>query len=170
MAKENRHLRDETNEILVPIKGNVEVDPGDFMFNNGTAGSIGVGNSVDGYAYPFDSAVNTASPATGIINAIYTNFIGVALTGSESGVSNNITVATAGVFRYPLYSAAGVTIGALVSSVSTNSSAKGASPQHVAITGAAIATTAYLGYVVKTESGASFVDIDIRTSYTGLAS
>jgi len=88
--------------------------------------------------------------------------------GSPDGVTHNISVATAGVFRYPLYSIGAVTVGYQVSSVSTRVSTLGVSSQAVCIIGATLATTAFLGTVVKTESGASHVDFELKTMYTGV--
>ena len=170
MTEHNRYLRGDMNEILAPVHGNTIVEAGDFMFRNDVGGSIGAGVSADEYAYPFNLAKNSASPLTGIAYAIYTNFLGVATESSPSGVTEDIVIATGGIFRYPNYSLSAVTIGALVSSVSTPASNLGVSAQAVAIAGVARATTAYLGYIVKTESGASFVDLEIRTIYNGLAS
>lgn len=172
MAGHNRHLRGETNEVLGNVHGNVVVEAGDLMFKDTIDGVRGAGVADDSYVYPFNLAVNSASAGTQIINAIYTQFCGVAMEGSPSGTTEAITVATSGVFRYPNYTVAGVTIGSLVSAVSPFSSASGVSEQTVAITGADASCTAYLGYCVKTESGASFIDLQIRTAYGpgGLAS
>lgn len=83
---------------------------------------------------------------------------------SPSGVTENISVAKAGVFRYPLYRNGAVTVGALISAVSTLTAGTGVSKQAVFMSSTAPGSTAYLGYVVKTESGASFVDFQIRTA------
>lgn len=169
-AAYNRHLRGKTNDIQVPVKGNIEVLPGDFMFKFANGGAIGAAVDADNYAYPFNLAVNSASAGTQIAYAIYQNFLGVAMTGSELGVTGKVVVATSGIFRYPIYSLTGVTIGSLVSSVSPQASDVGVSRQAVAIYGSGKATTAYLGHIAKTESGASFVDFEISTIYTKLAS
>ena len=170
MAGHNRHLRGEQGTIIADVHGNTTVEPGDLMFIDATSGVRGASATADNYVYPFNLAVNSASPGTGIEYGIYNNFAGVAMEGSAAGVTEKITIATEGVFRLPLYAVTGTTIGALVSSVSTQSSASGVSKDAVIVYGHTRATTAYLGYVVKTESGASFVDFEIRTKFTGLAS
>lgn len=165
MSAHNRHLRGDTNDVLVDVHGNVEVEAGDFMFRDGTGGGRGLGISADNYAYPFSSVGNTASDETEILNVLYANFLGVAMESSPSGTTEKITIAEDGVFRYPLYRISAVTIGALVTSVSTATSTSDTSAQAVCIIGETLATTAYLGYVVKTESGASFVDFRVRTAF-----
>jgi len=171
MAAQNRHLRGEREEVLSPVHGNVVVEAGDLMFLDNSDGVRGASTSADNYAYPFSSAVNAASKETGIINALYTQFLGVAMESSPSGTTENISVATNGVFRYPLYRNAGTTIGATVSSVSMFTSGTGVSDQTVFLGTSAPGSTALLGYIVKTESGASFVDFQIRTAFgsSGLA-
>lgn len=168
MSGTNRHLRGATNDILAPVHSYHTVYAGDFMVLNAVGGITGTGNSADNYAVPFTEAKMAAASAENSHYNLYTYFMGVAMEDSPSGVTENITIAQSGVFRYPVHSSfigGAVTIGALISSVS-NTQAAGASPQHVAHgTPAAgtISSTAYLGYIVKTESGASFVDFELRT-------
>jgi hypothetical protein len=176
MAAQNRHLRGAREEVLADIHGNTVVEAGDFMFRNAVAGSVGSGTVGDGiaadnYAFPFNKAINAASVLTGIQYCIYSNFLGVAMESSKSGVTEKISIAKAGVFRYPLYGKSAVTVGALVSAVSAYDSAQGVSAQCVHQAATAPGSTAYLGYIVKTESGASFVDFQIRTAFgsAGLA-
>ena len=172
MAEHNRHLRGDREEVLVDVKGSTVVEAGDLMFADRTAGVRGVGEDADYYAYPISYAANTGTPGTGIQYGIYTNFLGVAMESSPSGVTEKISVARAGAYRYPLYRNGAVTVGALVSAVSTFTSGTGVSDQVVFMSNSAPGSTAYLGYIVKTESGASFVDFEIRTAFGpgGLAS
>jgi len=176
MAGQNRHLRGDMNEILVDVRGNVVVESGDFMVHNDTAGMISNNGTVadgipaDAYAYPFNDVENGSS-SQGTLNALcYVNFIGVAMDGSPSGVTEKITVATAGVFRYPMVGGSGgVTVGSLVSATSPATGTP-ASVQMVARINTTPGTTAYLGRIVKTESGATYVDFEIGTIYNGLKS
>jgi len=176
MAAHNRHLRGNREEVLVDVHGSTVVEAGDLMFRNAVDGSVGSGTVGDGiaadnYAYPFNKAINAASALTGIQYCIYTNFLGVAMESSKSGVTEKISVAKAGVFRYPLSRIGAVTVGSLISAVSSPSSATGVSNQAVFMSATYPGSTAYLGYIVKTESGASFVDFQIRTAFSsgGLA-
>ena len=165
MTAYNRHIRGETEDMLVKVHGNTVVEAGDFMFKDVTGGARGASQTADSYGYPFDLAVNSASPGTGIIAEVYTYFLGIAMESSPDGVTESISVATNGVFSYPMYSSSATTIGALVSAVSPATSSAGVSEQTVANVGAGKATTAYLGYTVLTQSATSYVDFQIRTAF-----
>jgi hypothetical protein len=90
--------------------------------------------------------------------------------GSVSGVTEKITVATNGVFRYPMVGGTGgVTIGALVSATSPTTGSP-PSVQTVCRINTSPGTTAYLGRIVKTQSGATYVDFQIGTVYNSLMS
>lgn len=164
MPNVNRHLRGNTSDILQPVRGVIVVEQGDLMYRN---------ENVSNYAFPLDECKDSTA-GTAYENTIYTNFIGVAMEASPAGVTENITIATEGVFRYPIVAeVSAVTVGSLVSAVSPASSGGGGSPQHVAnnATQSAWGTTAYFGHCVKTESGASFIDFEIKTlTGKGLAS
>jgi len=175
MGGKNRHLKGKMNTIIAPVRGNHVVSAGDFMVLSAVSGMLGVGDLADNYAAPFSELKTPAASGTLATQGFaYTYFLGVAMEDSPSGVTENITIAKSGVFRYPLHSSflgAGVTVGSLVSAVSNNLAA-GVSPQTIAIGAASIITsTAYLGYIIKSESGASFVDFQLRTAYgpSGLA-
>lgn len=178
MTAFNRLLRGNQNTILAAIRGNVVVEAGDFMVHNNTAGMISAGGTAadglaaDAYVYPFNMVENGSSSHTTIMNLVYTNFLGVALESSPSGVTEQITVAVDGVVQYPMVAGiGGVTVGALVSATS---SATGTPPSAQLVSRVNDATylgsTAYLGRIVKTESGASFVQFEIGTIYSGLMS
>jgi len=172
MTAQNRHLRGDMEEVLASVHGSTVVEAGDLMFQDKTSGVRGASEDADNYAYPFSYAANSATPGTGIQYGLYQNFLGVAMESSQSGVTEKISIAKAGVFRYPLYRNGAVTVGALISAVSTLTAGTGVSNQAVFMSATAPGSTAYLGYVVKTESGASFVDFQIRTASgpNGLAS
>lgn len=172
MAAHNRHIRGETNQVLVDIHGNIVVEAGDLMFRNNIAGLVGTGVAggaiaADNYAYPFNLARNSASETCTILAGVHTNFLGVAMESSKSGVTEKISIATAGVFQYPMYLTSGVTVGGKVSAVSTFADAanQGVSKQTVYNIATTPGSTAYLGYIVKTESGASYVSFQIRTAF-----
>ena len=170
MAGRNRYLKGKTNTILAPVHGYHLVEEGDFMVLSAVDYLTTLGVAADNYAAPFSALKADTSQATVVLNRLtYTYFLGVAMEGSPLGVTENITIATTGVFRYPLYDTnapSGVTVGSLVAAVSANCVYKGVSPQTVVHgTDAVRGSTSYLGYIVKTESGASFVDFEIRTAY-----
>jgi len=95
-------------------------------------------------------------------------FLGVAMESSPaSGVTDNITVATSGFFRYPLHPdwvTSAVTVGSLVSAVSYELTG-GVSNQHVIMIAATPGSTCYLGRCIKTESAATFVDFELMTAF-----
>jgi len=166
MAGNNRYLKGKQSTQLTPVKGNIVIDAGDLLFLNATGGSLGIGKAADSYAYHVSSLI----PATGLTSAaiiLYNNFLGVALESSPSGVTENITVAKSGVFRFPLhpsYIGSSVTIGTSISFVS-NELAAGVSNPYVMHINTNPGCTAYIGYCVKTESAATYVDINIQTAY-----
>lgn len=162
MAAHNRHLRGETNDVLGYVKGNIVVEAGDFMSRNAVEGHMGIERAADHYAYPFSEIKNITGPDMHVVK--YTYFLGVAMEGSPSGVTGDITIATTGVFKYPMHTDNGVTIGALVSAVSSHAGTGGCSPQTVWNLASHPGSTAYLGFITKTESGASFVEFNLCTN------
>lgn len=167
MTAHNRYLRGGYNTSLVDIHSYTVVEAGDFLFRAATDGDLGAGISADYYGYPFDRA-RAVSAGTAILETIYTDFLGVAMESSPSGTTEKITVATSGIFRYPMYKVFGVSIGQLIAAVTPAAGpAAGVSNQAVFNSASAPGSSAYLGYCVKTQSGASFVDFQIRTAFDG---
>lgn len=175
MTAHNRYLRGPQDAILAQVRGNTVVEAGDFMVRNGTAGVIseagaaGDGLAVDAYVYPFNDVENGSSSQATILAYLAQNFIGVAMESSQSGDTEQITVNTNGVYQYEMVGGpGGVTVGDLVSATSP---ATGTPPsvQMVARSNSSPGTTAYLGRIVKTESGASFVQFQIGTLYNSFA-
>ena len=172
MANINRHLRGAQDVMIADVNGNVVVEVGDFMVRNGQLGMVGLNANIttllaaDNTAYPF-SYVKSATAATELENTIAENFLGIAMEASVAGTTEKISIATAGVYRYPLDSLeSAVTIGSFVSAVSATGSSgvsKQAVMNHATATG--VGSTAYLGRCVKTESGASYVDFDLFTTF-----
>lgn len=155
MAGHNRHLKGDMNTILAPVRGKTVIEPSDFIYMH-------TGDS--NYVYPFASSTAMSTTGACLVD-IATNFLGVAMTGSISGNTESITVATAGVFRYPLGHASAVTIGSIVSAVSPHASSSGVSNQAVESNDDKTnGTTCYLGRIVKTNTSAtSFVDFTLMT-------
>ena len=157
MSGQNRHLKGDTNEMIMPVRGKTVIDAGDFVWQQ---------PNDSWYLLPVSSWKDSSTTgACGTDVAQY--FAGVALESSPSGVTENITVATAGVFRYPLAHKSAVTVGFIVSAV-TNKAAGGSSNQYVEnseilTTG----TTIRYGIIVKTQSATSFVDFMLMTKFSG---
>jgi len=171
MAGHNRLLRGNTQQIRGTVPGNTAVEVGDFLCSNITSGYFGNSknsfttavDTKDDYLYPLSSATSNTPLITSMLKIIATQFVGVAMSSSPSGTTNEVVVAIDGIFRYPIHrGVSAVTVGAKVSAVSL-SAGSGSSNQTVVNheTAANKGTTAYLGYIVKTESGASFVDFDL---------
>jgi len=165
MAKHNRHIRGKTEEIDVPINGRRAVDAGDLMFLDTQDGAGGLGESVTYTGIPFDlgQKANDASAALVVLNLAYTNFLGIAMETSPVGVTEFISIATAGVFRMPLTDLTGVTIGSKVC-IASPATAVNLSADTVAGESSVGASSAYLGWVTK--SGASsqtYVEFELQT-------
>jgi len=188
MSGNNRYLKGDINSIKLPVHGATVVEPGDLLILGATTETQqhrkaeGV---ADYYAYPFSGV--TRETGEGVIRLCKNWFIGVAMSGSASGTTNEVTVATSGMFRYPLRNitakegalTCGTTVGYIVSAATpTASTTSGCSAQAVMIQGhggasAAVdgGSTAFLGYCVITKpagtktGGASYVDFTIRTKY-----
>ena len=177
MAGRNRHLKGDINPIIAPVHSYHTVEAGDFMVLSSVDYITDRGIAADNYAAPFSELQpDTTQEVLVLSRLIYSQFLGVAMEGSPAGVTENITIATTGVFRYPIIHTSvpsAVTVGSLVAAVSPSTAYKGVSAQTVAHgTDAVRMSTSYLGYIVKSESGASFVDFEIRTAFGpgGLAS
>lgn len=173
MAGQNRYLYGETNPIKAPVHGNVTIEPGDFVVIAGATQAAGkFACAADYYAYPISSVTGPsdcsgtgASKATSVIK---TWFAGIAMNGSPNGVTNYISIAQSGIFRYPVsdYATTGTTIGVKVTAVTPASEISGGSVQHVRLEGHG-GTTAYFGYcTVNKASGASYVDFSLRGKYS----
>jgi hypothetical protein len=98
----DRHLRGDTNEIMGSVNGSVVINQGDLVILDAVAGSAQ--QSTATYkAYP-------ASWVKGCTHAYFsTTFVGVAMNSSKSGVTEDIAIATTGIFRFPVSPAAGQT-------------------------------------------------------------
>lgn len=169
MAKHNRHLREETNEIIAPIHGNIVVDAGDLMFLDSKSGVSLTGYTADNYALPFSSAVimNDTTSVAVVFRELENYFLGIAMESSPDGVTENISVATTGVFKMPMPGDSGVTIASLVSAVSPASTTLSAS----VVAGEAssgYSAECLLGYVKRSASSpVTHVEFEIRTKYNG---
>ena len=165
MANENRHLRGATNEIQIPVHGNVVMEKGEDVYIAHHATGI-VGASTDRYGYP-------ASYLAGVTGAYSeANFVGIAMKGSISGVTEDIPVATSGIFRKQIklgtsatsqavkvgMTVAGATIGASGVSLSGTTVTVGTSSDH---------TCGKIGKCVKAENAARFVDFMLMSRFAG---
>ena len=162
----NRHLRGETNEVDVKVDSNVIVSVGDLMIIEAVSGSAQQGDA--GYmGAPASWASDGGHAAFGL------SFVGVAMTGSKSGVTENIPVATTGIFRFPVTASAGqtVTAGYIVSGATYGASGVSVLSQKVVAGPAAGFTSAAprIGMIVRGQNTSSTVDFLLMTRFSGVS-
>ena len=85
------------------IHGNVEVSKGDLIFYDRVDGLRDRGVSIkDHYGYPFNKVSGTTLTLASNITLAAENFVGVAASYSDSGVTESIAVHMKGLFKYSL--------------------------------------------------------------------
>lgn len=98
----DRHLRGDTNEVMGAVEGNVVIKQGDLVILATTIGAAQQGSATY-KAYP-------ASWCKGVTPTYWaSSFAGVAMNSSKSGVTEDIAIATTGIFRFPVSTTAGQT-------------------------------------------------------------
>lgn len=161
----NRHLYGDMLPVRADVPDSVVVAAGDIMYlvedihqncNVGLRGTSGL----TAYAYPWASG-QTTSCCMGVTSP----FVGIAIDDSPHGATDTISIATAGVFEFPLSTGAGVTLGRVIQahkptgfSASANTTA---SYEVILESGGGVS----VGYCMKTEAGASTARVLIRTKY-----
>jgi len=160
----NRHLRGETNEIMLKKKGTIPVNTGDLMFVDAVNGASAGGGTASFLAFP-------AAYCSFNTHAYFeVNFAGVAMSGSLSGVTEEIPVATTGIFRYPVSTTTGMTCspGYIVSGASYGAGGASIFSQKVVV-GSAAGTMdeGRIGYCVRAEGAATTVDFNLVTRFSG---
>ena len=162
----NRHLYGAMLPVQANVPDCVAVKPGDLMFV-ATAGRLDLNKALrtksgnTSYCYPMAAGTTHSSHWSGT-TTLAARFIGVALDDSPYGSTDTISVATAGVFEFPLAAAAGVTLGYLAKAKPSGysaGSATTASYQLIPQSGGGVS----VGWVQKTEVGAKTVRVMIRT-------
>jgi len=166
----NRHVFGDTDEVKVTVRETVTVTPGDLMFICNNTGQVtnslgGASAAADYFAYPWAAGREASTLISG--NSPAKGFIGVAMDDSPNSSTDIISVATKGVFRFPLVNLSVVTIGAVVSGVSPSgfSATASTTASYTVSTGF---SSGSIGYVVLTQTAASattqnFIDFRIRT-------
>ena len=160
MAKANRHLRGETNEIQVPIHGNVVIEKGDLTYLFGVAAQIHGGYyaaAVDYYGFPAASLMAVTNPYTERF------FAGVAMKGSKSGVTETLPVATSGIFRFPNALAQTIKVGYAVSGASSS----GTTGYNQSVVCSNAQTANRVGMCVKAGTSQTNVDFALMTIFSG---
>jgi len=161
------YLRGETNEILVRIQGKHTVKKGELIFLNQDS-SVIVATSADGYGY-------TAGYLAGTTTVYFEcNLAGISMKGSESGTTEDIPVATSGIFRGQIKLGTSATSkhvwpGALVSAATVGTS--GVTPSGTTVTVDTLNDTEMdacrIGRAVHHKASATHVDFMLMTRMSG---
>lgn len=114
------------------------------------------------YAYPYSAGCTTADSTW---SSATCPFLGVAMDDSPSGSTDAISVATGGVFEFPLVAKAGVTLGQPVNAVrptgfSRTSRTSGAYQVYMNSGGGVT-----IGYCVSTLASANSIRVQLRTKF-----
>lgn len=161
------YLRGELNEVYVRIQGKTVIVKGELIFLN-QDDSVIVATSGDGFGYP---AVNLAGTTQAYFED---NLVGVSMSGSVSGTTEDIPVATSGIFRGQIRTGLSATSrhvypGALVSAGTVGAS--GVTPSGTTFVvnslGAADYADCRVGRAVKKEASALSVDFMLMTKMSG---
>jgi len=163
----NRHIRGATNEVNLKKKNTIAVSTGDLIFIDAVAGAASGGAAATHLAFPAAFAgVGYWSGATGF----EANFAGVAMSGSPSGVTEEIAVATTGIFRFPVSTAAGKACspGYIVSGATYGACGNSVFSQKCNVGPPASLTQGRIGYCVRAEGAATTVDVRILTRFSGV--
>ena len=105
MSDVNRHVKWPMNCLSVQARGSTVVDKGDLIFLDRQDGLRLNGTSSKTYtAFSFSQTGGATKTLASNQNLAATNFLGVAMDASDSGVTENIPVATSGYFKFPLRS------------------------------------------------------------------
>lgn len=162
----NRHLYGDTLPVSADVPDCVKVVAGDLMllceeYHTDISYTLRTNSGLTRYAYPFAAGIT----ATALASRATAPFLGVAMDDSPNGSTDTISVATAGVFEFPLTTQAGITIGKVIQAhVATGfskTSQTSASYEVIQTSGSG----ASIGYCVKTEAGAKTARVLIRTKY-----
>ena len=161
------YLRGETNEIYVAIHGKTVIKKGELMFLAQDASSI-VASIADGYGYP-------AAQVAGVTPTYFSdNLAGVSMKGSVSGTTEDIPVATSGIFRGQILLGTSATSrhiypGALVSSgtVGTSGVTPSGTTFNVCFLAQTETTKCMVGRAIRKQASATHVDFMLMTKLSG---
>lgn len=160
MASKNKHLRGDTMEIKAPIHGNVSVEKGEFMFL--AAGASAIVGKTDYYAYPASYLADSTKPY------VDHNFLGVSMAASASGTTEDIPIATAGIFRFQIKTGVSATsqyvkIGQTVAACTIGASGVSVSGTTVCVGNDGDHANCRVGRTVKAENAATSVDFLLQS-------
>lgn len=162
------YLRGNTNEIEVPIQGKTVIKNGELIFLNQKTHVIASVNA-NGYGYPAYPSLKGTTPSY-----FEDNLVGVSMQKSDSGVTEDILVATSGIFRGQIKLGTSATSkhvypGALVAACTIGTS--GVSKSGTTFTVGTLADTEFtgcrVGRAVKKQPSATSVDFMLLTKLSG---
>lgn len=105
MADVNRHVRGAMLAPAVETRGSTVIDKGDLLFLDRVDGLRNNGNSTaNDTAYPFETIGGSTKTLASNQDLAADNFLGVAMYDTDSGVTETLTVAISGHFKFPLRS------------------------------------------------------------------
>ena len=161
------YLRGQTNEIYVRVHGKTVIKKGELVFLAQDSYVL-VGATADGYGYP-------ALQLAGVTPTYFSdNLAGISMKGSESGVTEDIPVATKGIFRGQIKlgtSATSMSVypGALVSTCTLGAS--GVTPSgttfRVSVLAASETTRCMVGRAIHRKAASTYVDFMLMTKLSG---
>jgi len=165
MSAEHRYLRGDTREIHAPVHGSTVIEKGDFVVicehNTSVTHSATLLATADYYAYP-------ASLCAGTTHIRFAEqFAGVAMKGSASGVTEDIPIATAGIFRYPAKTAVAVYPGYVV--CGTTSGAEVLYDQMVNYKTDAGSSRLAIGICMEYDTTGTNIDFNLITRFSGVS-
>jgi len=161
------YLRGETNEIYVQVHGKTVMKKGELVFLAQDATVI-VGGTADGYGYPAGQVAGT-TPAY-----FEDNLAGISMKGSVSGTTEDIPVATSGIFRGQIKLGTSATSkhvypGACVAAATVGTS--GVTPSGTTFTVNTLNDTEFtgnrVGRAVRKQASATSVDFMLMTKLSG---
>lgn len=162
MAGNNTHLRGATNKIEVPVHGNVVIDKGEWVFI-AQDGTCIVGAATDHYGYPSSDLAKATSAY------FDQNFAGIAMKGSVSGTTEDIPVATSGIFRYQINLGTSATSQLCRVGMTVAAATIGASG--VSVSGTTVTVGSHedciVGRCIKNEPAATTVDFMLMSRMAG---
>lgn len=162
------YLRGETNEIMIPIHGKTVIKKGELIILAQDATVIS-GGIADGYGYPVHTQCKGSTASY-----FYNNLAGISMKESTSGTTEDIPVATSGIFRAQIKLGTSATSkhvfpGALVSACTIGAS--GVSVSGTTVTVDTLADTemdqGQIGRAVKKQASAMSVDFMLLTKLSG---
>jgi hypothetical protein len=167
MSAEHRYLRGDTKEINAPVHGSTVVEKGDLMVickkDSTVTHSATLLATADHYAYPANLVTAAGSSHT----AFAQQFAGVAMKGSKTGVTENVPIATAGVFRYPAKTAVAVYPGYVV--CGTTVSADRLYSQQVNYKTDAGSSKLAVGICKEYDATGTNIDFNLITRFSGVS-